>query len=104
LVPLSVLLFLGRGEASDSAPCEDWLASEPCDWIEFGEIVDCSLFFDIDCDTSGYFNCLEDVIDDLGCDEETRTEDLAGWSICDALLEEELEGCPWRPLGGCDGG
>jgi len=84
LVLVPVLLSLGRGEASNAVPCEDWVDSDPCGEFDFGEIIDCPLLYETNCDTSEYFDCLTD---ELICEEETSSVDLAGWSSCAAEAE-----------------
>ncbi len=70
-------------DGSDSAAvrlCEEWLASMTCGDYDFSDAVDCSIYEEVDCDLSYYFNCLTQ---NTGCID--GVPDISDWGECTEL-------------------
>lgn len=80
LFVLTSLLFLTTSCSEDfnnEAACQDWIDAFSCGDTDISSSVDCSLYADVDCDVSDYFNCLtENTTCEMG------VVDITGWSAC----------------------
>jgi hypothetical protein len=60
--------------------CRAWLDEARCGAFDFAELVDCSDYEEVDCDISGWFDCLaENTVCEAG------TPDTSGWRQCASL-------------------
>ncbi len=79
---LSAALFTAACGADNVAACEKWVADVSCGDFDAGEFVDCAIYENLNCDISGYFDCLTT---EGTCDEATGTYDSTGWGDCATL-------------------
>ncbi len=79
---LALVGLVGCQSADNVASCESWLDAVSCGEYDFSTAVDCSIYEDVECDISDYFDCLTD---NTTCDEATGIPDTSGWTSCTDL-------------------
>ena len=78
------LAFVGMTACKDVGKenvesCEAWVDSQSCGEYDFSSALGsgCSYYEDLDCDISGYFDCLTE---NTSCDGDLA--DISGWTSC----------------------
>ena len=76
------LAFVGMTACKDVGKanvesCESWIDSQNCGDYDFSGDIVCSSYEELECDISGYFDCLSD---NTSCDGDMP--DISGWSAC----------------------
>lgn len=65
------------GAIDNVGACEEWIDASECGEYDWSSVIDCSIYADLPCNISAYFNCLTD---NTSCVE--GIPDTSGWANC----------------------